>query len=79
MRKGTLTTLLGSLEAGGLVYREPDSSDRRKTRLFLTSESEKYVAELMRRYHERFYRRFESVPVHDVDVQLYHLQHIVNY
>ncbi|MDW7651769.1 MAG: MarR family transcriptional regulator [Bacillota bacterium] len=59
MRKGSLTTLLDSLEEMGLVQRRPDETDRRRALLFLTEAGENYFTEMMAR-HEKLYQELFS-------------------
>lgn len=50
MRKGSLTTLLDSLENMNLIFRQTDENDRRKTWVFLTEEGKNYVESQMQQY-----------------------------
>ncbi|WP_105616542.1 MarR family winged helix-turn-helix transcriptional regulator [Vallitalea okinawensis] len=48
MKKGSLTTLIDSLEEKGFVYRERDKKDRRKTWIRLTEQGQNYRQEKYR-------------------------------
>ena len=67
MRKGSLTTLLDSLESMGLVGRKRDESDRRRTQLSLSAEGEKYFEHMMARHGQLFYSLFSELSDDDHD------------
>ena len=62
MRRGSLTSLVYSLESMGLVRREPDPEDRRKVRLSLTEEGRSYVQRRYRAFEKALYEQFDPVP-----------------
>ena len=53
VRPGSLSELLGKLEAKGLIRRTPDPEDRRKNTLSLTEEGEKAVEDREERLEDR--------------------------
>ena len=53
VRPGSLSELLGKLEAKGLIKRTPDPEDRRKNTLSLTEEGEKAVEDREERLEDR--------------------------
>jgi DNA-binding MarR family transcriptional regulator len=67
MRKGSLTTLLNSLESMGLVVRRPDETDRRRTQLYLTADGETYFGRMMARHGQLFYSLFSVLSGADLD------------
>ncbi|QUH20298.1 MarR family winged helix-turn-helix transcriptional regulator [Alkaliphilus sp. B6464] len=67
MRKGSLTTLLDSLENMNLVFREADEKDRRKTWIYLTEEGKGYVDSQMLQYEKIITQAFDSLGDKDVD------------
>ena len=77
MRKGSLTTLLDSLEEMNLVERKPDAIDRRRVLLFLTSNGETYFAEMMAKHEKLFQELFAKLPQQEVDQCLDGLQKVV--
>jgi len=61
MQKGSLTTLVDSLETMGLVQREPDLQDRRKMWISLTPAGSQYL-ELKKQLHaQRFKQLFTDM------------------
>ncbi len=50
MPKGSLTSMVDSLEQKGLVFREADPKDRRKTYVDLTNKGKEYIALKMADY-----------------------------
>ncbi|MBS4032195.1 MAG: winged helix-turn-helix transcriptional regulator [Clostridiales bacterium] len=67
MRKGSLTTLLDSLESMGLVERCPDVIDRRRTQLYLTPDGETYFDRMMARHGQLFHSLFSALSDDDLD------------
>lgn len=67
MRKGSLTTLLDSLENMNLVFREADGNDRRKMWIYLTEEGKEYVDSQMLQYEKIITQALESLGDKDVD------------
>jgi DNA-binding MarR family transcriptional regulator len=57
MEKGSLTTLIGSLEELKLVYRKDDPKDKRKVLLYLTSKGKEYFYE----QEEKFKKKIEEI------------------
>lgn len=66
MQKGSLTTLIDSLEEFGFVKREGDCEDRRRLWLFLTPEGEEYISILMDNFQNEFAHIFEKVSREDI-------------
>jgi len=56
LRKGSLTTLIDSLEEINFVQRLPDSNDRRKVWISLTKEGMEYLA-LKREKHQTYFKQ----------------------
>jgi DNA-binding MarR family transcriptional regulator len=67
MKKGSLTSLVDSLEKMQLVRRETDSSDRRKTFLSLTGQGEAYVLILFDELEKHMHRLFERASIDRVE------------
>src|SRR5699024_6026608 len=61
MKKGSLTTLLASLENKNLIYRESDKNDRRKVWIFLTTNGENYVTSQMLKYENIVKQNLDSL------------------
>ena len=57
MEKGSLTTLIGSLEELKLVYRKDDPKNKRKVLLYLTSKGKEYFYE----QEEKFKKKIEEI------------------
>ncbi|MDD2480745.1 MAG: MarR family winged helix-turn-helix transcriptional regulator [Lutispora sp.] len=66
MQKGSLTTLVDSLEKYDFVKRTGDSEDRRKLWLFLTPKGEEYISILMANFEKEFSRMFNKVSLEDI-------------
>ncbi len=67
MRKGSLTTLVDSLEKMDFVQREADPGDRRKALLTLTPKGEDYYKQMMDRFEENFRERFQRAGGEEVE------------
>ena len=67
MRKGSLTTILDSLEEMGLVERRPDDEDRRRVLLFLTAAGEDYYTRMMGRHESLFLETFAKLSEEELD------------
>jgi DNA-binding MarR family transcriptional regulator len=78
MRKGSLTTLIDSLEGMNLVRRERDPHDRRKTWLSLTKEGMEYLDLKIQAYERNFMRLFEPIPEEEVDELVKSLKYVVD-
>ena len=77
MRKGSLTSLIDSLEENGLVLREPQKSDRRMTLLFLTDAGEEYYRKLVERYTIKYQELFSVLPEAEIDRFLTGIEDVV--
>ena len=67
MPKGSLTTLVDSLEESGLVQRLRDSHDRRKTWISLTAQGQEYVNLKVKALDRHFDKLFQDVNPEDVE------------
>lgn len=61
MRKGSLTTLIDSLEKKHLVFRESDKDDRRKTWIYLTAEGKNYLEQKKQQMKYDIMQLFDSL------------------
>ena len=61
MEKGSLTTLIDSLEQKRYIIRIDDPGDRRKKLLSLTAEGEKYMKAMEERYQEKLATMLENL------------------
>lgn len=77
MRKGSLTTLLDSLESMNLLERKPDAIDRRRVLLFLTPNGKTYFAEIMTKHEKLFRELFSKLPQQEIDQCLNALHKVV--
>ncbi|NLM46878.1 MAG: MarR family transcriptional regulator [Firmicutes bacterium] len=77
MRKGSLTSLIDSLEANGLVERRSDKNDRRKTLLYLTPAGEKYYRQLLAQSSKTYQQLFSRLSAEELDDFLRSLQVVV--
>lgn len=66
MQKGSLTTLIDSLEESGLVQRLRDPHDRRKTWISLTAKGQEYVNLKVQALDSHFVKLFQDVAPEDV-------------
>jgi DNA-binding MarR family transcriptional regulator len=66
MRKGSLTSLVDSLEVMGLIRRGPDPEDRRKAWLSLTDEGRSYVKRRYRAFEKALSELFDPVPESEI-------------
>jgi len=78
MQKGSLTTLIDSLEEMNLVSRAPDPNDRRKTLLQLTKEGEDYRQLKMEEFKKNLVILFDSLPEEEIEDFAKNLENIVN-
>ena len=67
MQKGSLTTLIDSLENRKLVERVGDNKDRRRQWIYLTKEGEEFLSVLIERFKEEFILLFDGIEVNDID------------
>lgn len=66
MRKGSLTTLVDSLEKLNLISRKVDKEDRRKTWLYLTEEGKLYLEEKKKEIEETVIKEFSKLSKEDI-------------
>lgn len=66
MKKGSLTTLIDSLEEMGLVHRKPDAQDRRKVLLSLTRDGEDYFKEKQEEFKKTILSVFNSLDEEEI-------------
>ncbi|NLZ92430.1 MAG: MarR family transcriptional regulator [Firmicutes bacterium] len=67
MRKGSLTSLIDSLEMAGLVERRGDKQDRRKTMLFLTAAGEEYYQQIMLQSKKTYQKLFAKLSKEEIE------------
>jgi DNA-binding MarR family transcriptional regulator len=65
LEKGSLTSVVDSLIAYGLVVRERDNKDRRKVNLALTGRGEALVLEHRRQAHRHLLAKMRSLSAHE--------------
>ena len=66
MQKGSLTTLIDSLEGYALVKRVGDKKDRRRQWIHLTPKGEKYIAILINKFRDEFILLFDEISCVDI-------------
>lgn len=67
MPKGSLTTLIDSLEESDLIQRLRDPYDRRKTWISLTAQGQEYVSLKIQALDNHFEKLFGEVSIEDVE------------
>lgn len=78
LRKGSLTTLIDSLEEYNFVKRRPDNEDRRKTWLSLTPQGKEYMKKKRQIHEQRFYQTFETMKEEELDEIIKSFQSILD-
>ncbi len=78
MEKGSLTTLLGSLEEAQLISREVDPSDKRSTLIHLTDNGIVYYNKLENKFNERIEEVFSNLSKEDLKTFSDTLEVLVN-
>ncbi len=78
MQKGSLTSLLDSLQSLGLIRRERDQDDRRKTWVYLTEAGDTYLQHKMRAYDRYFSALFANVSPAELDSLIISLENVVS-
>jgi DNA-binding MarR family transcriptional regulator len=78
LQKGSLTTLVDSLEELQLVRRVPDERDRRKTWLYLTETGNDFMKQKLRRYYREFSKKFERIGLGELEVLAKRIEHIIS-
>lgn len=77
MEKGSITTLINSMENMNLVYRIDDPKDKRKVWIQLTQEGEEYYFKQEERFMEKIEEAFENLSAEEVDRFSNSLKYIV--
>jgi DNA-binding MarR family transcriptional regulator len=78
LQKGSLTTLVDSLEELQWIRKEPDGRDRRKIWLYLTETGDAYIKWKLRRYYREFNRKFDRVGLGELEVLAKRMEHIIS-
>jgi len=78
LRKGSLTTLLDSLENMHLVKRKTDPNDRRKTLIYLTPDGKNYLAKMNQKLYNDLSNLFNKLPEQELEDFINSLYQIVN-
>lgn len=65
MPKGSLTSMIDSLEQKGLIFRESDPKDRRKTYVDLTSKGKEYIAAKMADYKKHLRKQLNKLSLEE--------------
>lgn len=78
MRKGSLTTLVDSLEKLNLVARKVDEEDRRKTWLYLTDEGKSYLENKKKEIEKTVISQFSKLKDEEIDLFLKNIKEIVD-
>ncbi|MEY8303325.1 MarR family winged helix-turn-helix transcriptional regulator [Anaerosalibacter bizertensis] len=67
MEKGSITTLIDSMEKMGLVFREDDPKDKRKIWIQLTNEGKEYFIKQEEKFISQIEELFSTIPEKEVD------------
>lgn len=67
MRKGSLTPLIDSLVENGLVERQDDLCDRRKTLLYLTPAGKQYHQQIMSQARNTYQKLFAQLSPQEIE------------
>ncbi|QIB27995.1 MarR family winged helix-turn-helix transcriptional regulator [Caloranaerobacter azorensis] len=78
MRKGSLTSLVDSLEKLNLVVRKVDKEDRRKTWLHLTDEGKSYLENKKKEIEKAVISQFSKLNNEEIDLFLKNIREIVD-
>ena len=78
MQRGSLTSLVDSLEAYGFVKRKGDKKDRRRQWLYITDKGNEYISILMERFKEEFISIFEEINQENIESILESFKNIKN-
>jgi DNA-binding MarR family transcriptional regulator len=79
LQKGSLTTLVDSLDLLQLVRREPDERDRRKIWLYLTETGNAYIKYKLRRYYREFSKKFDGIAPGELEVLIKRIDYIIRF
>jgi len=66
MQKGSLTTLIDSLERYDFVKRIGDKNDRRRQWIYLTKKGETYISILIEKFKAEFIGLFDNLNISDI-------------
>lgn len=77
MEKGSLTTLLSSLEKSNLIFREIDPSDKRSTLISLTDNGVEYYNQLENKFNEKIEEIFSNLSKEDLKTFSHNLEVLV--
>lgn len=78
MQKGSLTSLVDSLEKYGFVERTDDPGDRRRQWIHITPKGEEYIAVLIGKFKKEFFVLFNNISVEDIEKSLCSFEFIKN-
>ncbi|MTI53538.1 MAG: MarR family transcriptional regulator [Geosporobacter ferrireducens] len=67
MKKGSLTTMIDSLEEMGLIFRQSDETDRRKTWIDLTNQGKKYMDAKMKEFEKSIIAMFSNLGEDEIE------------
>jgi DNA-binding MarR family transcriptional regulator len=79
LQKGSLTTLVDSLEKLRLLRREPDRQDRRKVWLYLTAAGNDYLRSKLQLYHQQFSQKFARIHPGEVEILIQQVRQVVKF
>lgn len=77
MEKGSITSLIDSLESMNLVYREGDLEDKRKTWIQLTNEGKEYYLKQEEIFMEQIQEVFKSLSKEELENYSIDLKNVV--
>ncbi len=77
MCKGSLTTLIDSLEKMNLITRKIDEKDRRKTWLYLTDKGKKYTEKKKNEFRQNILKLFDSLDEKEIEEFVKNIKTIV--
>ncbi|SHI92184.1 transcriptional regulator, MarR family [Geosporobacter subterraneus DSM 17957] len=67
MKKGSLTTMIDSLEEMGLIFRQADEIDRRKTWIGLTAQGREYRDSKMKEFEKSITAMFNILEADEIE------------
>lgn len=79
MEKGSLTTLIDSLEEMQYVFREPHATDRRKVLLALTPQGEEYFDKMTTSHHKYLAEILRQQPAEKIAEFSASLEDVLNF
>ena len=78
MKKGSLTTMIDSLEAMGLILRQSDESDRRKNWIDLTDQGKKYMVSKMAEFEKSIIEIFDILDENEIEAFAVNIKAVVD-